>query len=299
LGWLGGPLTVAWLILGINALNLLDGIDGLASLAGILVSLAVAVIAASLGSTTLMVPALLLPAALAGFLFHNRPPARIYLGDAGSMLVGLLVAAMAVQLPSDGPAAMNASVAILLLLLPLADTGLAILRRTLRKQSPLDGDRGHVHHCLLQRGFSVGKALGVLGSLCLANGCLAWFVAVKGQELLAWSVVAAGLPLLVYTRVLGYQEWRLFVGALSRAALPWLPRGGVARAGEEKAAVLQVAVEPTVVSPVPEPHFHRDLQPSGESRLSTLNATGDRRGSGHREDVVRSRRNDRLKRRPR
>lgn len=287
LGWLGGSLTIAWLVLGINAFNLLDGIDGLASLTGILVSLAVAAIAATLSSTTLMTSALILPAALAGFLFHNRPPAKVYLGDAGSMLIGLLVAAMAASMPSDGPATMNVPVAVLLVLLPLADTGLAILRRTLRGRSLMEADRGHIHHCLLERGFSVWKALLVLGSLCLVNGGLAWFAAVEGLELLAWSIVVAGLPLLVYTKLLGHREWNLLWSKVV---------GGVA-AREEESAIPPVAVAAQTLGPaIPEPHFHRDLLPSGHGRGAGLETSEGRPRPKSRDE---SARRARMSRRPR
>ena len=287
LGWLGGPLTVAWLVLGINALNLLDGIDGLASLTGILVSLAIAVSAASVGSTTLMVPALLLPAALAGFLLHNRPPAGIYLGDAGSMLIGLMIAAMAARTPSGLHAAMNVPVAVLLLLLPLTDTALAILRRSLRGRSLMEADRGHIHHQLLARGFSVWKTLRVLGGFSLLNGCLAWFAAVQGQELLAWTLVIACLPLLIYARLLGHEEWRLV----------WNKVAGGVMTSQDEAAVPPVAVAPqTLGATVPDPHFHRELQPSGRGWAAGFEASETRRSQRSQSELARR---SRAARRPR
>ncbi len=288
LGWLAGPLIIAWLLLGINAMNLLDGMDGLASLTGILVSLGVAAIGFGLGMGTLVTPALLLPAALLGFLFHNRPPAKIYLGDAGSMLIGLLVAAMAIQPLADRTVAINATVAGLLLLLPLADTTLAILRRTLRGKSLLEGDRGHIHHCLLQRGLSPWKVLGVLGCLGLVNGCLAWFAAVSGHGWAAWTIVAVGLPLLVHSRFLGHQEWALFVNKVSRVVgWPSATEGAVAGA-DEAATGGSAPGRDERPSPVPQPHFRQLLQPSSRPHMPLLNTSESGRGPGHRGDVARA-----------
>jgi len=262
LGWLGVPLTAAWLILAINALNLLDGMDGLASSTGICVALSIAGVATVLEASAPVLPALLLAAALAGFLFHNFPPARVYLGDAGSLLVGLMLGAMAMQWSEKGPLTMNGALAAILLLLPLADTGLAVVRRLLKQQSLFHGDRGHIHHRLLDRGFSTAQALAMLGGLSLVNGCLAFWAVASGQDWLAWSAVAAGLPLLVYARVLGHEEWALFRRTLL-AAVTRLPGTGNATPAKEevvagKRFLLSIG-EPK--SPLPKPHFSRETVP--------------------------------------
>ncbi|NUQ64158.1 MAG: undecaprenyl/decaprenyl-phosphate alpha-N-acetylglucosaminyl 1-phosphate transferase [Pirellulales bacterium] len=265
LGWLGVPVTMAWFALAVNALNLLDGMDGLASLTGIVISIGIAVISAALGSQVATAPALLLAAALTGFLVHNFPPARIYLGDAGSLLVGLLLAAMAMRSSAGEATTMNGSVASILLLLPLADTSLAVVRRLLRKQSVFQGDRGHVHHRLLDRGFSTAQALAVLGGLSLANGGLAWFAAVSGREPLAWSTVAAGLPLLIYARLLAHEEWALVRRALPAPALWTLPSASDTPLAEEKIVALPIEIGSGArPSPVLEPHFRREPLPVAE-----------------------------------
>ncbi len=265
LGWVGIPLTIGWLILVVNALNLLDGMDGLASLTGIVVALSIAAIAAGLGSATLILPAVLLAAALAGFLLHNFPPAKIYLGDAGSLLIGLMLAAMAMQSPAAGPTTMNGTVAAMLLLLPLADTLLAVVRRLLKQQSPFEGDRGHVHHRLLERGFTTAQVLAVLGCLSAASGCLAGIAIVFGQELLAWGIIAAGLPLLIYTRILGHEEWALLRQALATAALSWSATEGRQKTsdGTVRARLTIDDSEPESVLPLP--HFHRATVPAPET----------------------------------
>ncbi|MEX2560998.1 MAG: MraY family glycosyltransferase, partial [Pirellulales bacterium] len=131
LGWLSVPLTIGWLVTGANALNFLDGMDALASVVGLVIAGAVAVMASALGHPEAALLALILAGGLAGFLFYNWQPATIYLGDAGSMLIGLWLSLLAIE-GSQGPGGGTPLVAPLALMsLPIADMGLAIVRRTL------------------------------------------------------------------------------------------------------------------------------------------------------------------------
>ena len=99
LGWLGIPLTILWLVGCINAINLLDGLDGLASVVGISASLMMAIIAIQTGHAQVGVVALVLAGSLMGFLVYNLPPASIFLGDSGSMVIGLVVGVISIQVP--------------------------------------------------------------------------------------------------------------------------------------------------------------------------------------------------------
>jgi UDP-GlcNAc:undecaprenyl-phosphate/decaprenyl-phosphate GlcNAc-1-phosphate transferase len=143
LGLLGIPWTIAWIVLGINAMNLIDGMDGLASTVGVTVAAAVAVIAGATGNTHIAVIAVVLAGALSGFLAHNLPPARIYLGDCGSMVIGLVLATLALRVvPQTGPPNLTAMCA--LLFIPLYDTILAIIRRGLNGNGIMTADRGRL-----------------------------------------------------------------------------------------------------------------------------------------------------------
>jgi UDP-GlcNAc:undecaprenyl-phosphate GlcNAc-1-phosphate transferase len=209
LGWLGIVATMGWLLLCVNAVNLIDGMDGLASIAGILISAAVAVIAGFWGLTDVMLASLVLAAALAGFLVYNRPPARIYLGDSGSMIAGGVLGVLVLRVSTGGTAAPNLTVAAALLFVPLLDTFLAIVRRSIEGRSLMDADRGHIHHRLLDRGLGVWQVLGVLGGLCVLSGTVGSLVAASGQEWLAWAVLPAVVALAVRRRLIGHEEWRL------------------------------------------------------------------------------------------
>ncbi len=207
LGWLGAVATIGWLLLAVNALNLIDGMDGLASTIGILISATVALVAGISGQPGVMLAALVLAGGLAGFLFHNRAPAGVYLGDSGSMVVGGVLAVLVLQVSATGSATTNLTLTAALFFLPLVDTSLAIMRRTLNGRSLMEADRGHVHHRLLDRGLGVWQVLGVLGGMCLASGLVASLVAITGWELLAWSLLPVLLAAAVHWRLLGHEEW--------------------------------------------------------------------------------------------
>ncbi len=205
-GWFGAVCTVLWLLLGINALNLIDGMDGLASVIGIVISASVAVIAGLRGNLQVMLLSLALAGGLAGFLVYNLPPAKIFLGDSGSMVIGLVVAFLSLRVSLRGPTTANAPVLALLLFVPLLDTGLAILRRILKKQNIFCGDRGHLHHQLLDRGLGVWKTLALLSGFCLLATAAACSAVASGREMLAWVGVIACTALLVYGQFVGRQE---------------------------------------------------------------------------------------------
>lgn len=225
-GLLGIVWTVGWLVLGINALNLLDGVDGLASLMGILVSLAIGLIAATQSRPEVMLLAFALAGALAGFLVHNLPPARVYLGDCGSMVIGFTLALLALRVSCwvSDPMSSDVTVAAALLFVPLLDTALAIVRRTLKGCHFMRADHSHIHHQLLRRGLSVWQVLGVLGGFGLIAGAAAWWVAVTGQELAAWAVLVAATILLANRRLLGAEEWLLTKRFVQQTATPSILR---------------------------------------------------------------------------
>lgn len=214
LGWLGIPWTAAWIVLGINALNLIDGMDGLASSLGITIAIAVAVVAGVSGNTDIVVIAIVLAGALGGFLAHNLPPAKIYLGDCGSMVVGLLLATLAIRV-APAPGVPNLTAMCALLFVPLYDTVLAVVRRGLSGKGIMTADRGHIHHRLLDRGFGVWGSLGVLATLSAVAGAACCCAVLLGQELVAYVALVV-LPLFcVQLELFGHPEWAMVRERLS------------------------------------------------------------------------------------
>ncbi len=151
LGIFAVPLTIFWLVGAINSLNLLDGIDGLAGTIGLCMCAALAAMAFMTGHETIALVATIMAGSLVGFLRFNLPPATMYLGDAGSMLIGLAVGVMAIQASLKGPGTVLLAVPLALMTIPIFDTAAAILRRKLTGRSIYETDRAHLHHHLVER----------------------------------------------------------------------------------------------------------------------------------------------------
>jgi len=164
------PLTVLWVVVLTNAVNLIDGLDGLA--AGI-VAIACATLWATArhhGDFYVMFIAALLLGACGGFLWWNRPPARVFMGDTGSQFLGLTLSALSLLENRKGTAALTLLLPIVALGVPIADSTLAFVRRVWRRQHVFRGDAGHIHHRLLDAGLSTRGALAALWGLSALCG---------------------------------------------------------------------------------------------------------------------------------
>lgn len=223
-GDLAPVLTIFWILGAINALNLIDGVDGLASTTGIILSLSVAAVTAILGGRPdgLMI-SLALAGALCGFLVFNFPPARMFLGDSGSMLIGLVLGAVALKCTIKQYSAIALIMPTAIWAIPIFDVSMAIVRRRLTGRSIYSTDRGHLHHCLVRRGHAGSRLLLVVAALCGLTGLGAIASAAFQNDLLAVLSVVTALLLLVLTRSFGHAELMLlanrvrrFVGTLFR-----------------------------------------------------------------------------------
>jgi len=156
--WLSFPLTFFYILGAINAINFEDGIDGLAGgLVGISL-IGFIILAIILGQSLALVISLVLLGAILGFLIFNFPPAKIFMGDSGAYFLGfiLIVLASIFSKPFD---VISIAAPILIIGLPVFDTGLTILRRILQRKSPFFGDRAHFFDRIIQRGFSTRKTV--------------------------------------------------------------------------------------------------------------------------------------------
>jgi UDP-GlcNAc:undecaprenyl-phosphate/decaprenyl-phosphate GlcNAc-1-phosphate transferase len=177
LGALALPLTVLWIVAVANAINLIDGLDGLATGVAVIALLGVTAAAGALGHAPIVLLTMVMLGALVGFLHFNMSPARIFLGDCGSLFIGFAVACLAVLGATRPGGGLMFLVPLALLALPLLDVGIAIGRRWLRGAPVFGADNRHIHHRLLEQGFShmqavlvlftVAAGIGMLG-LCLA-----------------------------------------------------------------------------------------------------------------------------------
>ncbi len=211
LGWLSWPFTLFFLLGAVNSLNLLDGMDGLLGVIGLIICLALSAMAAAHGHVLGACIAVVLAGALVGFLRFNLPPASVFLGDAGSMFVGLAIGALAIRCSLKGPATVALAVPAALLVLPILDTGAALLRRKLTGRSVFATDRGHLHHCLLRCGLSTRSILLLVSGLCSLTvlGALG-SVAYQDESLAILSALTVVFILLA-TRLFGCAEVLLLV----------------------------------------------------------------------------------------
>jgi UDP-GlcNAc:undecaprenyl-phosphate/decaprenyl-phosphate GlcNAc-1-phosphate transferase len=178
-GLLALPLTVGWIVLIINAINLIDGLDGLA-VGVVLTSLgAFALLSASAGvDPTLPIIAAAGGTAI-GFLAYNLPPAEIIMGDTGSMFLGFVVGAVAIALTQDGLNPQSPIVPLVALAIPLADTVWAVVRRTARGEPFFVADSGHIHHQLLRAGVSQRDAMLTLTGISAGLGVVAVLIGMR------------------------------------------------------------------------------------------------------------------------
>ena len=163
------PFTVLWIIGITNALNLIDGLDGLAAGVALISSITIMVIAvmASRSSAALLTAVLI--GAIAGFLPYNFNPASIFMGDTGSQLLGFLLSVISLQGAIKSAATFAIVVPILTLGLPIYDTLFAMIRRKLNGKPIMQGDRGHLHHRLLDLGLTQRQVVLVM---YLMSACL-------------------------------------------------------------------------------------------------------------------------------
>ena len=218
LGWFMIPASAFWLVGTTNAVNLIDGIDGLAGSVGFILSLTMAAITGWQGHVIETAIMLGLAGAQLGFLRYNFAPATIYLGDAGSMLIGLLCGAIAVMSSAKSSAAMAFAVPIAVWSIPIIDSFAALLRRKLTGRSFFAADRGHLHHSLLVRGWSVRQAALFIALIC-ATTCLSAVLSLyMHSELIALATVIGVMIFLIFTRTFGHIEFALVKDRVSHLA---------------------------------------------------------------------------------
>ncbi|MGW4905982.1 MraY family glycosyltransferase [Streptomyces sp. NPDC004270] len=302
--WQGTLLTVALVVITINAVNFVDGLDGLASGMVCIAAAAFFMYAYRIWYSygiEAAAPATLFSAILMGmclgFLPHNIHPARIFMGDSGSMLIGLVLAAGAISITGQlDPDVMNlfagsernavhqmVPVYIPLLLpltiiaVPAADLVLAIVRRTWRGQSPFAADRGHLHHRLLEIGHSHSRAVLIMyfWSALIGFGALAYSVNSASMWIVLGVVFlsAIGLGLLLLPRFTP----RVPVWAQRFVPPRYRRRGPAPEAVDPTAATADLVAVPGVPEKAEEPcDGHRPAVTAGVPRVNGATALGAR-----------------------
>lgn len=152
-GFLSIPLTILWIVGITNAVNLIDGLDGLAAGVSTIALLTLACMAFVMGNMFVMVLAAILAASTVGFLVYNFHPASIFMGDTGALFLGFMISVFAL-LGFKNVTILSLIIPIVMLGVPISDTFFAIVRRWRMKQKWSDPDKSHLHHRLLDVGFS-------------------------------------------------------------------------------------------------------------------------------------------------
>ncbi len=207
------PITVLWIVGVTNAINLLDGIDGLVAGVTACIALSLAVINTISGNVVVTLLTLALAGACLGFLAYNHAPAQIFLGDSGSLTIGLVLACIGVISvfnQGTGAASPILTVPLILFSLPLFDTLRVMVLRMARGVSVFQADRTHVHHRLLDLGLNHRQAAWTLYLVAGSTGLLAIVLSLLDgvQQVIvsaAFGAVATGL----------YWIWRIRVRRLS------------------------------------------------------------------------------------
>ena len=214
-------VTLVWIVGVTNALNLIDGLDGLAPGVAVIASLTVSAVAFMRGDSGTAIIGLLLSGAVVGFLWYNFNPAKIFLGDSGSLFLGFTLAVLAIQSSTKASAAFSLLVPVLALGLPIVDTLLSMTRRFLRwflpHQKTADSkskimksifmpDNGHIHHRLIARGFSHRKSVLLLYLVSCALGAGALTVTLANNFARGIVLSLIGVATVFGIRQLRYKE---------------------------------------------------------------------------------------------
>jgi UDP-GlcNAc:undecaprenyl-phosphate GlcNAc-1-phosphate transferase len=167
LGWTAYPVTILWVVLLTNSINLIDGMDGLAGTISVTVCLGLLIIAALLEIPVVTIIAVILAGSLIGFLIFNRPPAKIFLGDSGALFVGFAFSVAAIVCPIKSFTAVSMFVPLVAVSLPLLEIATTIVRRIWIGRKIYMPDNRHIFNYLKQFGFSEKAVLLILGFISL------------------------------------------------------------------------------------------------------------------------------------
>lgn len=204
--WLSVTLTVIWIVFITNAVNFIDGLDGLATGVSAIMSISLVFISIRVGEYPIAILGIALMGSCFGFLPFNFNPAKIFMGDTGSTFLGFMLATLSIQGVFKSYAVISFAVPLLILGLPLFDALFAMIRRILRGQSPMTADRGHLHHRLVDMGFSQKQTVFILYAISGVLGITAVLLAESGV-LRALLLVICVLILLLIGSMLGKNSY--------------------------------------------------------------------------------------------
>lgn len=197
LGPLSIPVTLFWIVGITNTVNLIDGLDGLAAGVAGIASLSLAAVAYLNGEPEVAVLLMILAGSSIGFLPHNSHPATIFMGDTGSLLIGFVLAAISIEGVIKSATTIAVAIPVLALGVPIFDTTFAILRRLVNKRPIMEADKGHLHHRLLDRGYSHRQTVWILYAFSFFLGVSAIFISGASRTISIASLLLVTLILMM------------------------------------------------------------------------------------------------------
>ena len=204
--WVSVVITVIWIVFITNAVNFIDGLDGLAAGVSAIMSVSLVFIAARVGEYSIAIVGTAIMGACFGFLPFNFNPAKIFMGDTGSTFLGFMLASLSIQGVFKSYAVISFVVPLLILGLPLFDASFAMIRRVATGQNPMKADRGHLHHRLIDMGFSQKQTVFILYAISGVLGISAVLLAESGF-LRAMLLLICVLILLLIGSLLGSNSY--------------------------------------------------------------------------------------------
>lgn len=211
---IGLPLTIFWVIAITNAFNLIDGLDGLAAGSALFSTLVMFVVAALGNASLISLITVALAGAVLGFLRYNFNPATIFLGDCGSQFVGFMLSALALYGAQKAPTIIAVAIPLVSFGLPILETSLSVLRRFIGGRPVFTADREHIHHKLLEHGWSHRQVVIILYGVSAVFALLSLFLLWPTGSTLGLVLAVVGTGIWLGVQHLGYLEF----GELRRVA---------------------------------------------------------------------------------
>jgi UDP-GlcNAc:undecaprenyl-phosphate GlcNAc-1-phosphate transferase len=216
LGWLSWPLTIFWVVGITNAVNLIDGLDGLAAGIAAVTCGVIATFAFYTDQPVMAVMMMTLLGSLIGFLFFNFNPAKVFMGDCGTMFIGFILASSSVMCTAKTTTLVGLALPALALGIPIFDTLFSIIRRIVERRSIFSPDRSHIHHKLLDMGLRHRHVVIVMYLVTLASAGLGMFMMFTRNAGTIFVLAAAFLVLVGTFRVVGAVQIRESIAAIQR-----------------------------------------------------------------------------------
>ena len=208
LGMLSVPATVLWIVAITNAVNLIDGLDGLAIGVSAISATTVLVISLLVSEVEVAMVMAALVGACVGFMPYNINPAKMFMGDTGATFLGFILACMSVEGLFKSWAIISFAVPFLILGLPIFDTAFAFIRRIAHGQSPMQADRSHIHHRLIDMGLNQKQAVATLYVISAILGLSAVVLTTSGELRAMMFFVSLCVVALVAARAVFPKEVR-------------------------------------------------------------------------------------------